>query len=394
MEALCIRAEVFSKIRAFFAERGLLEVETPLLASAPVTDLHLAALSTCYRGPGYDGGRRLWLQTSPEFAMKRLLAAGSGPIYQLCKAFRDGEAGSRHNPEFTILEWYRPGWDHHRLMDEVAELFAVVLGSGGGDRVDNTRLVGGVFRPRDQPVEGRHRDPAASHLEGHDDAHVRDAVDRGSGSGSGSGSGNEPIPYGDDGVKPSRPHALKSGRAEWLTYAEAFQRHIGIDPHTASSADLASRSAELLNGPPPDLGDDRDAWLDLLMSHAVEPELGRGGPTFIYDYPASQAALAKIRAGTPPVAERFEAWIEGVELANGYHELTDPAEQRTRFETDLAARRDRDLPEVPVDHRLLAAMEHGLPDCAGVALGVDRLVMLAAGADRIDEVIAFPIDRA
>jgi len=187
---------------------------------------------------------------------------------------------------------------------------------------------------------------------------------------------------------------MAGSTAEKFTYAEAFQRHVGVDPHTAGIKVLAARAADLLPHRPPDLGDDRDAWLDLLMSHVVEPELGRGGPAFIYDYPASQAALAKIRAGTPPVAERFEAWVDGVELANGYHELTDPAEQRHRFEADLAARQDRELPEVPVDHRLLAAMDHGLPSCAGIAIGVDRLVMLRAGVDRIDEVIAFPVDRA
>ena len=319
MEGLRIRAEVMTRIRGFFADRGVLEVETPLLASAPVTDLHLAALSTRYRGPGHDAGRRLWLQTSPEFAMKRLLAAGSGPLYQVCKAFRDGEAGSRHNPEFTILEWYRPGWDHHRLMDEVGELLDVVLGQGSG--------------------RGR-------------------------------------------------------GRGERITYSEAFQRHVGIDPHSASPTELAARAHSLLGDAIPDLGDDRDGWLELLLSHVIEPELGRDGPTFVYDYPASQAALARTRPGDPPVAERFEAWVDGIELANGYHELTDPAEQRQRFEVDLAARRERGLPEVPMDHRLLAAMEHGLPDCAGVAVGVDRVVMLAAGAKRIDEVIAFPVDRA
>jgi lysyl-tRNA synthetase class 2 len=315
MENLRIRADVLANIRAFFAERGVLEVETPLLASAPVTDLHLAALSTRYRGPGADGGRELWLQTSPEFAMKRLLAAGSGPVYQLCKAFRDGEAGSRHNPEFTMLEWYRPGWDHHRLMDEVAELLVALFGSGS-----------------------------------------------------------------------------RSG--ERITYSEAFQRHADIDPHNATTEELAARAHTLLREAAPDLGNDHDGWLDLLLSHVIEPELGQDGPTFVYDFPASQAALARIRPDDPPVAERFETWVKGVELANGYHELTDPAEQRHRFETDLDARRDRDLAEVPVDHHLLAAMEHGLPDCAGVAMGVDRLVMLAAGVKHIDEVIAFPIDRA
>jgi len=345
VEALRIRAGVLAAIRLFFADRGVLEVETPLLAAAPVTDLHLQAMSCRYRGPGHDDGRELWLQTSPEFAMKRLLAAGSGPIYQLCKAFRDGEAGSRHNPEFTMLEWYRPGWDHHRLMDEVADLLTAVLGDGRGtdNKAGLNRRVGLA------PPPG-----------------VATAI-----SGSGSGSGSERI-----------------------TYREVFQHHIGIDPHSTPTHELATRASALLGGSAPDLGDDRDGWLDLLMSHVIEPRLGLNGPSFIYDYPASQAALSRIRPGDPPVAERFEAYIAGIELANGYHELTDPTEQQRRFEADLAARRDTGLPQVPIDERLLAALEAGMPDCAGVALGVDRLVMLAAGAERIEEVIAFPIDRA
>lgn len=321
METLRKRAEVLAIIRDFFAERDVLEVETPLLASAPGTDLHLQAMSCRYRGPGHDDGRHLWLQTSPEFAMKRLLAADSGPIYQLCKAFRDGETGSRHNPEFTILEWYRPGWDHHQLMDEVGELLDTVLS------------------PKPTP-----QDPKTA--------------------------------------------------GERISYAEAFQRHVGIDPHAATAAELSSRARELLSQAVPDLGDDRDGWLELLLSHVVEPELGRDGPSFIYDFPASQAALAHIRPGDPAVAERFETWIEGVELANGYHELTDPLEQLRRFEADLAARRTRGLPVTPVDRRFLTALDHGLPSCAGVAVGVDRLVMLATGAERIEEVLTFPIDRA
>jgi lysyl-tRNA synthetase class 2 len=318
MQNLELRADVLARIRAFFADRGVLEVETPLLASAPVTDLHLAAMSTTFRGPASDEGRRLWLQTSPEFAMKRLLAAGSGPIYQLCKAFRDGETGSRHNPEFTILEWYRPGWDHHRLASEVVDLVSAVLCGGA-----------------------------------------------------------------DEGLS----------AAETMTYAEAFQRHVGLDPYTASISELRDCALSLIDGTP-DLADDRDGWLDLLLSHVVEPELGQEAPSVIHDYPASQAALARVRPDDPPVAERFELWVRGVELANGYHELTDPAEQRRRFEADLAARRRHRLPEVPIDERLLAALEHGMPTCSGVALGVDRLVMLAAGARRIDEIIAFPVDRA
>ena len=313
MEMLRLRAEILAKIRAFFSERDVLEVETPTLAAAPVTDLHIEALSCRYRGPGADGGRDLFLQTSPEFAMKRLLATGSGPIYQICRAFRNGEAGNRHNPEFTILEWYRPGWDHHALMDEVDELLSSILGAETGER---------------------------------------------------------------------------------LTYAEAFERHVGIDALRASAAELGSRARDLLSGEAPDLENDRNGWLDLLLSHVLEPHLGHGRPSFVHDWPADRAALARVRPGDPPLAERFEVYVEGIELANGYHELIDPAEQRRRFETDLEARRRAGLPEPPIDERLLGALEHGLPDCAGVALGVDRLVMLAAGTRNITDVLAFPIDRA
>jgi len=223
---LRLRAEILAKIRSFFAEREVLEVVTPLLASAPVTDLHLQALSCRYRGPGADGGRDLFLQTSPEFAMKRLLAAGSGPIYQICKAIRDGEAGSMHNPEFTILEWYRPELDHHTLMDEIDELLSSILGADTGER---------------------------------------------------------------------------------LTYAEAFERHARIDPLRASAAQLGSRARDLLSGEAPNLGDDRNGWLDLLLSHAVEPQLGNGRPSFVHDWPADQAALARVTvttsSPTPPSSD-------------------------------------------------------------------------------------------
>ncbi|MDX2438169.1 MAG: EF-P lysine aminoacylase EpmA [Acidobacteriota bacterium] len=311
LKALRLRAEVLGTIRAFFAERAVLEVETPLLASAPVTDLHLQALSCRYRGPGADDGLDLFLQTSPEFAMKRLLAAGSGPIFQICKAFRDGEAGRRHNPEFTILEWYRPRWDHHRLMDEMDGLLAVVLGASPGER---------------------------------------------------------------------------------LSYGEAFARYADVDPHHDSDGELRSRVERLGVPSAGELG--RNDLLDLVLTQVIEPKLGHCQPTFIHDYPASQAALARVRPGQPPLAERFEVFVEGLELANGYHELTDPTVQRQRFEADLEARRSVDLPEVPVDEHLLAALEHGMPECAGVAMGVDRLVMLAMGTREISEVLAFPIDRA
>jgi lysyl-tRNA synthetase class 2 len=307
-DALRVRAETLASIRGFFSDRAVLEVETPALSAAAATDVHIHSLSC---RPDLGDGRPLFLQTSPEYAMKRLLAAGSGPIFQICRAFRDGEAGRRHNPEFTMLEWYRPGWDHHRLMDEVDELLAAVLGTP---------------------------------------------------------------------------------RSERLSYAEAFQRHAGVDPHRAPDAELAARVAKL--EPPDPAGLDRDDLLNLLLSHVVEPRIGLDRPTFLYDFPASQAALARVRPADPPVAERFEVFVNGTELANGFHELADAAEQRRRFEHDVAERRRRGLPVVPLDDRLLAALEAGLPDCAGVALGIDRLIMLRLGTRDIAETIAFPIDRA
>ncbi len=306
--ALRLRAEVLARVRAFFAARGVLEVQTPLLGRATATDPHLASFAV-----EAGEGQRRWLQTSPELHMKRLLAAGSGPIYQITRAFRRGEVGRLHNPEFTILEWYRPGWDHHALMEEVDALLGEVLGTPPGER---------------------------------------------------------------------------------RAWAEVFSEAVGVDPLTAGAGELAAAARDLLGAGAPDLGDDRDGWLQLLVATAVEPRLGRGRPTFVVGFPASQAALARLDPRDPRVAERFEVYVEGVELANGYHELTDPGEHRRRFAADLEARRARGLPEVPVDGALLAALEAGLPACAGVALGLDRLVMLAAGGDRLDAVLAFPWDRA
>jgi len=314
LENLRRRAELLTATRDFFARRGVLEVETPLLAHAPVPDLHLDSFEVTT-----GLGESLWLQTSPEYAMKRLLAASSGPIFQLSKAFRQGEAGRRHNPEFTLLEWYRPGFDHHALMDEMDAYLAAAL-------------------PEIEPAERR-------------------------------------------------------------TYTEAFEDAVGLDPHEATVGDLAAAGrAEALDAPD-DL--DRDGWLHLLLAQVVEPQLGRVDgdalrPTYLYDFPASQAALARIRTdpGRPPVAERFEVFVEGVELANGFHELTDAGEQRQRFEHELEARRAAGKSQVPLDERFLAALGAGLPDCAGVALGFDRLTMLAVGSDEITEVIAFPTARA
>jgi lysyl-tRNA synthetase class 2 len=308
LDALRARATVLAAVRRFFDERGVLEVETPILSAAAVTDLHLHSVACRL---DLDDRRPRYLQTSPEYAMKRLLAAGSGPIYQICKVFRDGERGRRHNPEFTMLEWYRPGFDHHRLMDEVDELLQAVLGVAAGERI---------------------------------------------------------------------------------SYADAFRRHAGVDPHAASDGELRSRVAALGVAGVTEL--DHDDLLNLILSHEVERRLGVGRPTFMFDYPASQAALSRVRAGDPPVAERFEVFLDGLELANGFHELAEPAEQRRRFESDRGERRRRGLPEVPLDERLLAALASGLPDCAGVALGVDRLVMLKIGCRDIADVIAFPIELA
>ncbi len=318
LSVLRLRAELLAQIRAFFAARGVLEVETPALSAVAITDPHLASFKTCYSGPGSQHGRPLYLHTSPEFAMKRLLAAGSGCIYQIARVFRDGEAGSRHNPEFTLLEWYRVGFDHHRLMDEVAELVGMLLA-------------------------GR----------------------------------------------------LTLAEPERLSYRQIFQHHLNLDPHRATVADLAAcaetRNISIPTGMPPD---DPDPWLDLLLTHCVEPRLGSGRLTFVHDYPASQAALARLRPDDPPVGERFELYINGIELANGFHELGDAVEQRRRFAQENAARQAVGLPIMPMDEHLLAALEFGLPDCAGVALGFDRLVMLATRKTSLAEVLAFPLDRA
>jgi lysyl-tRNA synthetase class 2 len=318
LEILKLRARMLEGIRAFFSARGVLEVETPILSHAATTDPNLASFVTRYTGPGHPRGGVLYLHTSPEFPMKRLLAAGCGSIYQLCKVFRDGESGRHHNPEFTMLEWYRTGFDHHALMNEVAELVTTLL-------------------------TGR----------------------------------------------------LTLGPAEKLTYAEAFERDCGLDPHRAPVTELAACAARCGIAPPDSLADDDlGGWRDLLLTHRVEPHLGRAHLTFLYDYPASQAALARVRPGDPPLASRFELYLEGIELANGFHELGNAEEQQTRFQHDLARRNALGLPAVPADEHLLAALRHGLPDCAGVALGFDRLVMLATGASSIQDVLAFPIERA
>lgn len=294
--------------REYFTATRALEVDTPTLSAAAVTDVHLSSIEA------QANGQRRFLHTSPEYAMKRLLAAGCGDIWQIAKAYRDGEAGRWHNPEFTLIEWYRVGIDHHSLMSDVERLISAML-----------------------------------------------------------------------------PPSRYFDRAERLSYREAVQLHAGIDAFEDSAPVFVARLESAGIEVPGDLRNDRDACLDLIMGALVGPQLGHDRLSFIYDYPASQAALAKVH-GT--VASRFEAYLDGVELANGFHELSDSREQRARFERDQAERVRRGLPQMPVDERFLDALTRGLPECSGVALGFDRLVMCAVGAKHIDEVLAFPFDRA
>ncbi|HSH30168.1 MAG TPA: EF-P lysine aminoacylase EpmA [Thiohalobacter sp.] len=311
LDVLRLRAQLLARIRDFFAERNVLEVETPLLSHSglPTPQLESFAVHPASRSGALAG----FLHTSPEFPMKRLLAAGSGSIYQICKVFRADERGRRHNPEFTLLEWYRVGFDAPALMDELERLLQVLFGQL-------------------PPVQR-------------------------------------------------------------LSYREAFLRYAGIDALDDAIAPL-QRVLDEHAVPLPEAMpvDDPDPWRDLLLSQVIEPRLPPA--VFLYDYPASQAALARVRPGPPPVAERFELYLDGVEIANGFHELSDAIEQRRRFEAGNAARVSQGLAPMPLDEPLLAALGRGLPDCAGVAVGLDRLLMRAAGVDEIDAVLAFPWERA
>ena len=306
LKVLKKRAALLRQIRAFFYARDILEVDTPTLSIAGNTDPSIESFSTRYTGPGNT--ETLYLHTSPEFAMKRLLAANSGAIYQLCKVFRNGESGRQHNPEFTMLEWYRPGFDHHQLMDEVAELLDDVLGTS-------------------------------------------------------------------------------STSITKTTYQQVFIDHAGLDPLDTDLSALEQCAQQ--HGLEQVIGMDdatMDDWLDLLMDQVVVPALDRGR-VFIYNYPASQSALAKISSSDFRIAERFELFIDSIEIANGFHELTDASEQRQRFEKENAKRESSGLPQLPIDENLLEALESGLPHCAGVALGIDRLLMLAAELDSIAAVM-------
>jgi lysyl-tRNA synthetase class 2 len=310
---LRLRAGLLRKLREFFHERGFLEVETPILSADTVVDRHLDPFSLQVGSAGGQA-QTFWLQTSPEFAMKRLLAVGADAIYQVSRVFRQEEQGPLHNPEFTLVEWYRTGDDFPAGMRFASDLCETLLDHGS---------------------------------------------------------------------------------AELLSYAEAFQRYVGLDPH-AADIDALIAAARQCTAPPPEsmARDDRDGWLDWLVTERIQCHLGVERPLLLYDFPASQAALAQIRSGPPPLAERFELYVSGCELANGYHELLDAAELRRRNARSNELRRQDGKATLPAESRLLAAMEHGLRPAVGCALGFDRLVMLTAGAKTIDEVIAFPWNRA
>ncbi len=316
------RAELLDQLRGFFNRRSFLEVETPVLSRDTVIDRHLDPIAVFLPDDGSNAdaasGRHMWLQTSPEFCMKRLLASGAPSIYQVSHAFRAGERGALHNPEFTMVEWYRVGHDMQEAIELLSELVSTMLGRGA---------------------------------------------------------------------------------AEPVSYQEAFQDALEIDPLTAAIDQLlAIANQRELSYPSSWAIDDRNVWLDLLFTHCVQPYLGITAPTILYDYPASQAALAVVRdqqgPQQQPVAERFELFVDGLELANGYHELRDPLELAQRNEETNRQRKQDGKPELPEESRLAGAMRQGLPSCAGVALGFDRLVMVATGADHIEQVIPFPIDRA
>ncbi|VEI48479.1 lysyl-tRNA synthetase [Actinobacillus equuli] len=300
-----------AEIRQFFKDRGVLEVETPALSEFSVTDVHLSTFSTQFLSPFASEAKTLHLMTSPEYHMKRLLAAGSGSIFQLCRVFRNEEAGKRHNPEFTMLEWYRPHFDMYRLINEVDDLLQQILDC-------------------------------------------------------------EP--------------------AESYSYQFVFQTYVGLDPLSATRAQLVEKARK--HGFPCEDDENRDTLLQFLFSEIVEANIGKERPTAVYHFPSSQAALAQISSEDHRVAERFEVYYKGLELANGFHELSDAKEQMRRFEQDNVQRAQMGLPAQQLDTRFLAALKAGIPNCSGVALGVDRLMMIAMNAEKIDEVMAFGVENA
>lgn len=313
LAALKQRAGLYAMIRRFFSERAVMEVETPVLSRAGNPDPNIQSLTLTLQQPQAESARR-WLRTSPEFALKRLIAAGVGDCYELGRVFRDGEAGHRHNPEFTMLEWYRVGWDHRRLMEETADLVQAAMALSGRRTT------------------------------------VRE-----------------------------------------ISFRELYKTTLNVDPFSDHEGALRAPLAVYDINP---AGLTRDDWLDLLMTHLIQPALPSNRVLLVYDFPPSQCALARICADAQPVAERFELYVGPLELANGYRELLDPTEHRQRFAANAATRQQAGSRPVPVDPNFLAAMDAGLPTCAGVALGVDRLLMAMQGTERIGDVLAFPSDRA
>lgn len=317
LEMLKTKARLLSQLRAFFAEKDILEVQTPILSQAGNTEPTIESFITQEHENTAHKIKPSFLNTSPEFSMKRLLAAGYGSMYQITAAFRQDEQGKRHNPEFTLLEWYRIDFDHHALMGEVNSLL---------------RYIAKDF--------------------------------------------------------------IKLERSQFFSYQKAMLKFANVDPFSATIEELKLAIVKAgINA----VGMDnvsRDTWLDLLMSQVVEKNLPMNCPVFIYDYPASQAALSKIRKGSPDVAERFELYINGMELANGFHELSDAEEQAQRFQQQQQQRKKLGQQGIPADYHLIEALKKGLPECAGVAIGLDRLLMVLTGAEHINEVLTFPFDRA
>jgi elongation factor P--(R)-beta-lysine ligase len=309
------RCAALARARHFFLQRGVLEVDTPIVVNAPVTDVHIHSAKVQFA----DHPRPFFLHTSPEYAMKRLLAAGSGDIYQICHVMRGLERGRLHNAEFTLIEWYRLGYTLDQLMEEVEALVRALLSEVA--------------------------------------------------------------------------FSLTSQR---LSYREAFLRELDLDPLTASLDELgnAASTVGFTAGAQRGAAAQRDELLELLMGAVIGPKLGHRSLTFVYDYPASQAALALVNSNDPRTALRFELYCQGIELANGFQELASAEEQRERFVRDNEERGRRGLPTCQLDERLLAALAAGLPECAGVALGFDRTLMLAAEVDHIDKVLPFPTEIA
>ena len=341
-EALRLRARLYTLIRDFFAVRNVLEVETPILSAAGNTEPNIDSFTTRFSGHVDAGARERYLRTSPEYPLKRLLAEGLGDCYELGRVFRNGEAGKRHNPEFSMLEWYRVGMQHRQLAEEVVELVLAAR-----------NLAADLHASSCQPFGGLRTDRASRTAE-------------------------------------STFDGLLGIDVHTTTYRDLFLQQLDLDPFTVDIATLQQPLANFAIDPD---GLTRDDWLDLLLTHRIQPHFQRGHITVIHDWPATQCALARIRPGDPPVAERFELYFGPHELANGYHELHDADEQRARFENENRRREQRGQSVLPLDENLLAVLD-AMPDCSGVALGIERLMMCLCGTDAIADVMAFPFGDA